>query len=200
MNLFEWTLLISLSILWGGSFFFVEVVVDVLPPLTIVVLRVGLAALALYAVVRLMGRRMPADGRTWAAFFAMGFLNNVVPFTLIVWGQTHIASGLASILNAMTPIFSVIVAHFLTTDEKMTDARFAGVVTGFAGVVVMIGSEALEGLGVHVLAQLAVAAATLSYAFSGVFGRRFRSMGVAPVEVAAGQVTASIPGISPAWA
>ena len=191
MGPLEWGLLVSLSILWGGSFFFVSVAVDALPPFTIVVIRVGLAALVLNGVVLAMGQRMPGDGRIWAAFLVMGLLNNVVPFSLIVWGQTHIAGGLASILNATTPIFTVIVAHFLTRDEKMTVGRLAGVALGFGGVVLMIGSKALDGFGGDVLAQVAVLGAALSYAFAGVFGRRFHRMGVAPVATASGQVTAS---------
>jgi drug/metabolite transporter (DMT)-like permease len=96
MTALEWGLLLSLSVLWGGSFFFVGVAVRELPPLTIVVLRVLLAALALLAISRFMGVRVPGEGRVRAAFFGMGLLNNVIPFTLIVWGQTHIASGVAS--------------------------------------------------------------------------------------------------------
>ena len=191
MTAHEWLLLLSLSVLWGGSFFFIGVAVTELPPFTIVVLRVALAALALHIIVRAMGQSMGLDLRIWLAFLGMGVLNNAIPFSLIVWGQTHIASGLASILNAMTPIFTVIVAHALTQDEKLTGARLAGVVTGFVGVVIMVGGEALVGLGTDVLAQLAVLGAALSYAFAGVFGRRFKAMGVSPLQTATGQVTAS---------
>lgn len=187
----DWARLIVLSLLWGGSFFFVGVAVDDLPPFTIVTLRVGLAALALHVYLLLRGQRIPADPHLWAAFAGMGFLNNLVPFSLIVWGQTQIASGLASILNATTPLFVVLVAHALTDDERLSPGRGAGVVIGFAGVVLMIGPEALAGIGVNVLAQLACLAAALSYAFAGVFGRRFKRMGVRPVQTAAGQVTAS---------
>jgi len=198
MGLRDWGLLIALSVLWGGSFFFVGVAVAGLPPFTIVVLRVGLAALALWAFLRATGRRMPAGLSVWSAFLVMGFLNNAVPFTLIVWGQTQIASGLASILNATTPMFTVIVAHAATRDEKLSAARLAGVAAGFAGVVLMIGPAALGGLGGDVLPQLAVLAAALSYAFAGVFGRRFRAMGIGPVRTAAGQVTASTVLLLPA--
>jgi len=121
----------------------------------------------------------------------MGFLNNLVPFSLIVWGQTQIGSGLASILNATTPLFGVVVAHVLTRDEKMTGHRLAGVVLGFAGVVVMLGPAALRTVGSDIAAQLACLAAAFSYALAGVFGRRFRRMGVAPMATATGQVTAS---------
>ena len=191
MTAAEWAMLLALSVLWGGSFFFTSIAVKELPLLTIVALRVGLAALMLHVTLRLLGVAMPRDGRVWAAFFGMGLLNNAIPFCLIVWGQTHIASGLAAILNATTPLFTVVVAHGLTDDERMTGNRLAGVLIGLAGVAVMIGPDALKGLGADVLAQLAVLAAALSYAFAGIFGRRFSRMGVAPMATAAGQVTAS---------
>lgn len=187
----EWGLLLTLSVLWGGSFFFVGVAVRELPPLTIVVLRVALAALALLLVLRVIGVRLPRGGKVWAAFFGMGMLNNAIPFSLIVWGQTHIASGVASILNATTPLFAVIVAHVLTADEKMSGGRLFGVLAGLAGVAVMIGGTALQALGLNVAAQLACLAAALSYAFAGVYGRRFRAMGIAPMATATGQVMAS---------
>lgn len=186
-----WALLLALSVLWGGSFFFTGIAIKELPPLTIVALRVGLAAAMLCATMRLVGVRMPRDARTWAAFFGMGLLNNVIPFCLIVWGQTHIASGLAAIINATTPLFTVVVAHALTADETMSANRLAGVIVGFIGVALMIGPDALAGIGTDVLAQLAVLAAALSYAFAGVFGRRFARMGVAPMATATGQVMAS---------
>jgi drug/metabolite transporter (DMT)-like permease len=187
----EWELLLALSVLWGGSFFFTAVAVAELPPFTVVVLRVGLAALILNIAISAVGLRMPRDRQTWRAFFGMGILNNVMPFCLIVWGQTHIASGLAAILNATTPLWTVIVAHLLTSDERMTGNRLAGVIVGFIGVVVMIGPAALAGLGANVAAQLAVSAAGMSYALAGVYGRRFKRMGNAPMLTATGQVTAS---------
>ena len=191
MTPLEWGLLLALSVLWGGSFFFNGVAVRELPTFTVVVARVVLASAILLVALRIMGSRMPNDWRVWAAFFGMGFLNNAVPFSLIVWGQGYIASGLASILNATTPLFTVIVAHMLTSDEKMTGRRMAGVIVGLVGVAVMIGGAALASLGVNIIAQLACLAAALSYAFAGVFGRRFKAMGVTPMQTAAGQVTAS---------
>ncbi|HEV7310176.1 DMT family transporter [Ensifer sp.] len=187
----EWDMLILLSLLWGGSFFFIGIAVKALPPITIVALRVSLAAVTLLVIVRLMGLSMPRDRRVWVAFFGMGLLNNLIPFSLIVWGQTHIASGLASILNATTPLFGVIVAHLLTDDEKLTVNRFAGVAVGFLGVAMMIGPAALGGLGSNLLAQIAILGAALSYALAGVFARRFKRMGVAPIVTATGQVSAS---------
>lgn len=187
----DWALLGLLSVIWGGSFLFIGVAVRELPPLTIVALRVVLAAFALQIVLPLAGLRLPLDRRAWAAFFGMGLLNNVIPFSLIVWGQSHIASGLASILNATTPLFTVVVAHYFTTDEKLTGSRLGGVLVGFIGVAVMIGAAAVTSLNAHVLAQIAVLGAALSYGFSGVFGRRFKTLGIAPLVAAAGQVTAS---------
>ena len=191
MGRVEWLLLIILSILWGGSFFFIGVAVDGLPPFTIVVLRVGLAAIALNLFVLARGLRMPTGKTLLLAFLSMGLLNNVVPFSLIVWGQTHIASGLASILNATTPFFTIIVAHFLTQDEKISKERLIGVLIGFVGVVFIIGPEALSDFGTNVFAQLAVLGAAIAYAFAGVFGRRFKRLGSTPLLTATGQVTAS---------
>ena len=184
-------MLIALSVLWGGSFFFNGVAVRELPTLTIVVCRVGFAALALLAAMRVMGLSMPRSIQVWTAFFIMVLINNVIPFCLIVWGQSHIASGVASILNAMTPLFTVLVAHRLTDDEKITGPRILGVLAGLIGIAVMIGADAMQTIGLDVLAQLAILGAALSYAFAGVFGRRFRAMGITPMAAATGQVTAS---------
>ncbi len=187
----EWAMLLALAALWGGSFFFNAVAVRELPSFTLVWLRVAVAAVTLLGALRLLGQRMPTEGRIWAAFFGMGLLNNVVPFVLIVWGQHHIASGLASILNATTPLFTILAAHLLTPDERLTPLKAAGVAVGFAGAVSMIGPDALGGLGTGVTAQVACLAGALSYAFAGIFGRRFKRMGVAPMATAAGQVCAS---------
>ena len=191
MNPTEWSLLLLLSVIWGGSFFFTGVAVKELPPFTIVAARVGLAALALLIGLRLAGISMPRAPEIWLAFFGMGLLNNMIPFSLIVWGQGTIASGLASILNATTPLFGVVVAHLLTRDEKMTGGRLAGTIIGFAGVALMIGPSALSGIGSHFVAELAILGAALSYSFAGVYGRRFKAMGINPIVTATGQISAS---------
>ena len=197
MNPTEWGLLLALSVLWGGSFFFIGVAVKELPPLSIMLLRVGIAALTLNFVLLAVGQTLPRDRKIWLAFFGMGLMNNVIPQTLIVWGQTQIPSGLASILNATTPLFSVLVAHVFTSDEKMTPNKLVGVFIGFAGAAVMIGPAALSGLGTHVWAQVAVLAASLFYGVSSVFGRRFKRLGVPPLATATGQLTASTLMIMP---
>lgn len=187
----EWLLLAVLSVLWGGSFLFQGVAVRELPTLTIVVARVGIAALVLFAALRLARIPMPRQPAAWRAFAVMGLLNNAVPFSLIVWGQAEIASGLAAILNATTPMFTVLVAHAFTADERLSAGKLAGIGLGIAGVAVMLGWDALGGLGGDVAAELAVLAAAASYAFAGVYGRRFAAMGIAPLATATGQVTAS---------
>ncbi len=197
MNSGEWGILIFLSLLWGSSFFFNGVAVKELPTLTIVFCRVFFGALILYAAVRMLGIRMPSEWRVWRALVLLGFVNNALPFCLIVWGQSHIASGLASILNATTPLFGVVVAHYFTRDEKLTGGRVAGVLLGIAGVSVMIGADALRSLGVGVLAQLAVLCAALCYATGSVYARRFKVMGVSPLATATGQVAASSAMIAP---
>ncbi len=185
----EWLLIVALSLVWGGSFYFVEIALRALPPLTVVLCRVGLAALALLIVLRARGLRLPRDPALWLSFLVMGGLNNAVPFSLIVWGQVHIDSGLASILNATTPLFTVLLAHVATADERMTANRLAGVLLGLAGVAILIGPEALAGLGTSGLAQLAILGAAVSYACASLYGRRFRHL---PATVpAAGMLCAS---------
>lgn len=191
MTVREWAMLVSLSLLWGGSFFFVEVLVTSLPTLTIVSGRVMLAALIMWGVLRVVGVKMRTDPMVWSAFFLMGLLNNVIPFGLIAWGQGSIASGLASILNATTPLATVLLAHVLTADEKLSANRLFGVGLGMVGVAVMIGPEILFSLDGASVAQVGILLAAISYAFAGIFGRRFKKMGVGPLPTATGQLTAS---------
>lgn len=190
MNRTEWILLAALAALWGSSFYFFKILVATLPPFTVVLGRVGLAALVLNLWCAVRPGRAPVPARTWGAFAIMGLLNNVIPYTLIAFGETRIASGVASILNATTPVFTVFVAHLLTTNETLTPAKAAGVALGFLGVTVLIGADAFAGLGRgDVIGELACLIAALSYAFAGLYGRRFR--GMSPVTVATGQITAS---------
>ncbi len=185
----EWALLILLSLLWGGSFFFVELALVELEPFTVVLGRVGFAAAALLGFVALSGLGMPREPAVWGAFLVMGGLNNLIPFSLITWGQVYIDSGLTSILNATTPLFTVVLAHFLTSDERMTANRLAGVLAGLAGVVVLIGPEALAGFGLQAFAQLAILGAALFYGLAGIYGRRLSAL-PSPV-AAAGMLTGS---------
>ena len=191
MDAFDWVMLITLATVWGGSFLFNAILVAELPIITIVAIRVTVAALALWGFVRVTGRKIPTSPKVWGALLILGVLNNAIPFSLIVQGQTQITSGLASILNATTPLFTILVAGFFLTDERFSVLRVLGVVVGFSGVILMVGPEALGGLGADFWAQLCALGAALSYGFASVFGRRFRELKVDPVMVATGQVTMS---------
>ncbi|WP_084698513.1 DMT family transporter [Muricoccus aerilatus] len=184
----EWGLLCLLSLLWGGSFFFSKITLSELPPLTVVLARVGIAAVALWAYLRLRSIAAPTSANLWLAFLGMGLLNSLVPFTLIFWGQTFIGSGLASILNATTPVFSILVAHFLAQDEKLTVAKVTGIALGIAGVAVLLGGQAAGAAGGALWGILACLGAALSYGFANTYGRRFKRMGIDPAVSAFGQI------------
>jgi drug/metabolite transporter (DMT)-like permease len=189
MSASQWLLLGFLSVLWGGSFFFVAVALGELPPLTLVAARVAIAAAILAALIAALGPRWPGRASEWSAFAVMALFNNVIPFTLIAHGQQQITSGLASVLNATTPLSSVLLAHVLTADEKLTPNRLAGVLLGIAGVTVLVGPEAIAGRSASVLGMLCVLGATLSYALSGLWGRRFKD--TPPAVAAACQLVCS---------
>ena len=198
MGTAEWSLLVFLSILWGSTYFFVAVAVDYYTPFTIVLARVGIAALALNLLLIVMRIPLTRSASLWRAFFIMGALNNLIPFSLMTWGQTHITGGLTAILNASTPLFAVVVAHFFTVDEKFTVGRVVGLIIGFGGVVMMVGASALQELGSETIAQLAIVSGAFSFALAGVYGRRFQRLGVDPLVTATGQLTASTVLILPA--
>ena len=189
MGALEWLLLITLSVLWGGSFLFGKVAVAEIPPLTLAFRRVGTACLVLWVGGAVLRTAMPATLSAWTPFLLLGFLNNVVPFSLILWGQQEIGAGLASILNATTPVFTVLVAHVALADERLTPGKGVGVLLGLLGVAVLVGLDALSGLGQNVFAQLACLGAALSYGLAATYARRFR--GTPPLAVATGQLTAS---------
>jgi len=186
----EWLVLLTLAVIWGGAFLFIGIAVHHVHPLTYVWLRLTIAAGAMFLFLKIKGERLNLPREVWGSILLLALLNNALPFTLFGWGQTHIASGLASILNATTPIWGVLVAHFFTADERMTPRKIAGVVLGFAGVATMIGPMLLANIGTDAVAQLACITAALSYAIAAVWARRFRGMGVAPMSLTTGQLTA----------
>ena len=190
MGPLDWGLLVLLSAIWGGSFFFGKIAIAEIPPLTMVLSRVAIGAAVVWLIVRLRGVSMPLSGGLVATMAVMALLNNVVPFSLIAWSQQHIPSGLSAILNAATPLFTVLAAQAFSRDEKLTAGRLIGVLLGFTGVAVMIGPALLGRLGGHELpAQAAAIGATVSYGLSAVYGRRFRHL--PPLGVAALQLTVS---------
>ncbi|GLK83742.1 DMT family transporter [Ancylobacter defluvii] len=190
MGALDWGLLVLLSMIWGGSFFFGKIAIAEIPPLTMVLSRVAIGATVVWLIARLRGISMPLSLPLVGAMAVMALLNNVIPFSLIAWSQQHIPSGLSAILNAATPLFTVLVAQAFTRDEKLTAGRLVGVLLGFGGVAVMMGPALLGRLGGHELpAQIAAIGATMSYGLSAVYGRRFR--GLPPLGVAATQLTMS---------
>jgi drug/metabolite transporter (DMT)-like permease len=190
MNGSDWLLMLVLALIWGGAFFFIGVAVRHVQPLTYVWLRLTIGAAGLWTYLMVKGVRITLPRQVWGSILLLALLNNALPFALFGWGQTHIASGLASILNATTPIWGVVVAHFLTRDERMSPRKIAGVLLGFGGVATMIGPSLLSSLGTSALAQLACVAASLSYALAAVWARRFKRLGISPFSVTTGQLTA----------
>lgn len=167
-----WTLLIILSVIWGANFTFIEIALLELDTFMIVFLRIAIAAVIMLGILYMKGYRLPREPAVWGTFLILALLNAVLPFLLITWGQTHIDSGLAAILNATTPIFSVILTHFLTLDERMTVNKFIGVLLGIAGVCLLIGPDALSGFSLYALGQIAILGATTCYAYGAIHTRR----------------------------
>ncbi len=183
-----WAELLLLGLIWGASFVSIRIALDTIPVMTSVLHRTFWAMAALWLVVWIKRLELPRDPRVWLAFLVMGLLNNVIPFSLMAWGQLHIDTGLVAILNAATAIFGVLVAAIFFADERLTKSRLTGVGLGFAGVSVAIGLGNFAGFNLQSLAQLAVLAGTVSYAFASVWGRKHLS-GMSPVVAAAGMLT-----------
>lgn len=187
MGIRAYLYLVLLSILWGASFFFIKIALREVTPLTIVLVRVGFSSVILMVIVVASGRKMPSDPAIWGSFFVMGALNNLIPFSMIIWGQQHIESSIASILSASAPVFSVILAHFLTSEEKLTPGRSIGVILGLLGVAILIGFDGMQSSGVRLWGQIAILGAALCYACAAIYGRRFR--GMPPLVIASGVLT-----------
>ncbi len=189
MTLVNWGLLVLLGAIWGGAFLMAKVAVAFIPPLVLVFLRVVSAGSALHIILRLRRLSFPVTPYAMAGFFVMGLLNNAIPFSLLFWGQTEISAGLASILNATTPIFAFLFAAVLLRQEELGFHRIAGVLLGCAGVAVML-APSLSGFGEDPLwALLACLGAALSYGSAAAFARRFK--GMPPIIAATGQLTGS---------
>jgi drug/metabolite transporter (DMT)-like permease len=184
-----WLQLVALSVLWGGAFFFAGVAVKELPPLLLVLMRVGIAAIALNLFLVLRGPSIRLALPFAAPFLALALLNNIIPFSLMFAGQTAIGAGLASVLNATTPVWTLILAGYVFRTETPAWNKLLGVVLGIAGVAVMIGPGLVAGLGGPVWAKFALIGTALSYAFAAIYARRFAAL--PPIIVAAGQLTAS---------
>ena len=182
----EYALLLVLATLWGASFTFLKITVATIPPLTTIAVRTAIAGALLLLLMRWQGLSLPRDKATLLSFAVVATVNTVAPFMLIAWGIQHIDAGLAVILNSTTPIFAFLITWGLTRHEPATGRKLLGVSMGIAGIVLIVGTEALFGLGHHILPQLAIVLAALSYATSAVYGSSFRGMN--PMAPAAGSL------------
>jgi drug/metabolite transporter (DMT)-like permease len=184
-----WAMLIALSVIWGASFFFARIAVQEIPPLMLALLRVAIAALALNLYLMMRGEWQAFLHYPKLPFLLLGLLNNAIPFSLLFIGQTQLGAGLAAILNALVPFWTVIAANRLTADEKISAPKLAGIGLGILGAATIIGSGAASGLGAPLWAELAVVVAGISYAFASIYSKTFK--GVPPAAIATGQMTAS---------
>ncbi|MBI2978640.1 MAG: EamA family transporter [Rhodospirillales bacterium] len=166
---FGWRFLLSL--IWSSSFMTIKVGVGSIPPVTLAACRVVVAAVVLYGFVRVQGEVLPRGARFWTYCVLIGIIGNGLPFTLINWGEEHVDSSLAAILMSIMPLATVVLAHFFADGERMTRAKLAGVVIGFCGVIILVGPEALKGLGGDAWRQLAVAAGAFSYGVAMILAR-----------------------------
>ncbi|WP_417453807.1 DMT family transporter [Kiloniella sp.] len=168
----QYILLVLLGAIWGSSFFLIKITLESVTPVTLTAFRLFFASIVLSGLVLILGKRFPRDLQTWGYYALIGVTGNILPFVLISWGELHIDSGLAAILMAIIPLTALLIAHLWTEDEKMSLPKFVGTVVGFGGVILLVGPEALNGLGDSVLGQLAVAFASFCYGASSVYARK----------------------------
>jgi drug/metabolite transporter (DMT)-like permease len=182
----EYALLAVLATLWGASYTFIKLGIATIPPVTLIAARTLIAGLLLLAILQMRGIRLPRDRETWKRFLFQACLNSVVPFTLIAWAEYSVDAGLAVILNSTTPIFTFLLTVAITRHEPTTARKLLGVIAGMAGICLIVGLQALNGLGRELVSQLAIIAATISYAGAAIFGRNFK--GLDPLVPAAGSM------------
>ncbi|MBL4785630.1 MAG: DMT family transporter [Cohaesibacteraceae bacterium] len=197
MSMRDWVLLFCLSFIWGSSFFLTALAVHEIPPFTLVLARTGIAAIALYIYLRAKGESVPGGWVVIRTFTFLGFFSCAIPFTLFVWAQASISSGLASIINATTPMFTILVAHFALADERLSPNKVIGVVLGIAGVAVLVGGNAMTGINIQTYGILACLGAAFCYGMAGIYGRRYKTMGISPAVGAFGQLLAASIMIAP---
>jgi len=185
MNAKLWAVLLLTAGLFGSSFFFIKLAVDSIPPLSVAAGRTTLAAVVVYLFMRSLGQRFPGFVRAWVALAMLGVLTAVVPYIAIAWGQQHIDSSLGGILFATIPIFSVLVAPIFLDDETFTAMRLFGALVGLAGVALIIGPDALAGIGTQIFGASITLVAALSYATGNIYARSQQQL--SPVVMAAGQ-------------
>lgn len=179
-------LLLTLSTLWGASYTFIKIGVETIPPVTFIAARTLIAGSILIAILRLRGLSLPSDPAIWRRFMLQACLNSVIPFTLIAWAEQTVDAGLATILNSTTPIFAFLLTVSITRHEPVSGRKLFGVAAGLAGICLIIGVEALEGVGRDLWSQLAILLASVAYGGAAIFGKNFR--GLDPMMPAAGSM------------
>jgi drug/metabolite transporter (DMT)-like permease len=182
----ELALLLLLATLWGASYTFIKLGVATIPPITLIAARTSIAGLLLLVIMRARGLRLPKDAAAWRRFLFQACLNSVIPWTLIAWGERSLDAGLATILNSTSPIFTFFLAFAITGAQALSARKLLGVLAGMAGICLIVGVQALSGLGEQLAAQLAVVAATVCYAGGAIFSRGFK--GLDPIAPAAGSL------------
>ncbi len=195
-TVFELTLLLVLATLWGASYTFIKIGVETIPPVTLIAARTLVAGMILLVVIRMRGLSLPTDISTWRRFLFQACLNSVVPFTLIAWAERTVDVGLATILNSTSPIFTFLLTLVVAHQEPVTVRKLSGVFAGLIGICLIVGVEALGGVGRELLAQVAILAATVCYAGAAIFGRGFK--GLDPILPAAGSLIAGAAVLVPA--
>ncbi len=180
----ELSLLGLLALLWGSSYLFIRIALDTIPPVTLIAIRVSIAAAFLMAVVTLRGERLPRDRQTWRMLLVQSFLNSIGAWTVLAWGQQYVGSGLASVLNSTSPIFIFFITLFFTRHESVGLRKLLGACVGVVGVLLIVGPDVLSGLGQQVAAQGAIILGALLYAGAAIYGKRFPHL--SPTVVAAG--------------
>ena len=196
MTAHDWGLIAILAVVWGGAFFLIELGLTGFGPLTLVALRMLLAIPLMLLALKGLGHALPRDVRSWRRLTILGFFNVAMPMALFFWAQTRIDSALASILNATVPLWGVLIAHVFTRDERATPLKLAGVLLGFGGIIVMVGPDAVSGMGQDVIAQLACLFAAASFAGAAVYARRLGAT-IAPMTAATGQIVTAAALIAP---
>lgn len=179
-------LLVALATLWGGSYTFIRVGVETIPPVTLIAARTLIAGGILVAIIHARSLSLPTDAATWRRFLFQACLNSVIPFTLIAWAERTVDAGLATILNSTSPIFTFLLTAAVTRHEAVTARKLVGIVAGIAGISLIVGMQAFAGLGQALWAQLAIVAATVCYAGAAIFGRGFKNLD--PMMPAAGSM------------
>jgi drug/metabolite transporter (DMT)-like permease len=182
----EFALLLLLAVLWGGSYTFIKLGVATIPPITLIAARTLIAGLLLLGIMQARGLSLPRDIGTWRRFMLQAFLNSVIPWTLIAWGERSLDAGLATILNSTAPMFTFFLTLAITRHETLSLRKLFGVLTGMAGICLIVGMQALSGLGEQLVAEIAVVVATICYAGAAIFGRAFK--GLDPMAPAAGSL------------